>query len=363
MIRPDQTYRGYGGQVVSGVVKPGDEVVALPSGLRSRVASVDTMGGPLDEAFAPMSVTVRLEDEIDISRGDMLVHAEHEPTQVDAFDADVVWMSERPMQVGRAYLIKHTSRYVRGEFQRVGWRYDADTLGALEADRLVLNDIGRVTLKTHQPLYHDAYRSNRASGAFIVVDPMSNFTVGAGVIREGLAPGADGGLTASDRPRSTLTTDERRRLLGQGGATVWLTGLLDSGKASLAYALERRLVERGTFVVVVDPFDGQHDELPDGGHIPGRTAEWAQRLTDSGAVVIFTYISPSRTGRRAVRSRVGDERFLQVTTVSPDDPRLEAAGGYDVPKQSVLTLCVEQLGAEDAAAKIEEELRRRGLLG
>ena len=231
----------------------------------------------------------------------------------------------------------------------------------------MLNDIGRVTLQTHQPLYHDAYRDNRVTGAFIVVDPMSNFTVGAGVIRQGEASGTDGGLSLSDRPRSTLTTEERRRLLGQSGATVWLTGLLDSGKAALAYALERRLVEQGRFVVVVDPFDGHHDNLPDGGHIPGRTAEWAQRLTDAGAVVIFTYISPSRSGRRAVRSRVGDERFLQVTTAAADAVALPAGGlsvvgGYDLPKQSVLTLCVEQLGPDGAAAIVEEELRRRGLL-
>ena len=362
VIRPDQTYRGYGGQVASGVVRPGDEVVALPSGLRSRIASVDTMDGPLDEAFAPMSVTLTLEDEIDISRGDMLVHAGDEPTQTEAFEADLVWMSDRPLQTGRAYLIKHTSRYVRGEIRRVAWRYDADTLGALQADRLVLNDIGRVAVVTHQPLYHDPYRENRMCGAFIVVDPASNFTVGAGVIRPSGEAASGAGLTTSDRPRSTLSSEERREFLGQSGATVWLTGLLDSGKAALAYALERRLVQQGRFVVVVDPFDGQHDDLPDGGHIPGRTAEWAQRLTDAGAIVVFTYISPSRGGRRAVRARVGEERFLQVTTVPSDDPSLNAAGAYDVPKQSALTVCVDDLGPDEAAGKVEEELRRRGLL-
>jgi bifunctional enzyme CysN/CysC len=227
----------------------------------------------------------------------------------------------------------------------------------------VLNDIGRVSVNTHQPLYYDAYKDNRATGAFIILDPMSNFTVGAGVVRTSAdGEAADQALIASDRPRTLLSPGERRDLLGQSGATIWLTGVLDSGKAAVAYALERRLVEQGRFVVVVDPFDGQHEDLPDGGHIPGRTAEWAQRLTDAGAIVIFTYISPSRSGRRAVRARVGDELFLQVTTVIGDDGDAPSEALYDTPKQSVLTLQMDAMDSDEGALKIEEELRRRGLL-
>jgi len=283
-----------------------------------------------------------------------------EPRQTTGFDADVVWMSERPLQVGKAYVIKHASRHVRCEFRRVAWRYDTESLGALRSDRLVLNDIGRVHIETRQALYHDPYTDNRATGAFIVVDPMSNFTVGAGVIRcDDLAAQS---LTGDDRPRSQVSPASRRALLGQSGATVWLTGLYGSGKAALAYALERRLVDGGHLAVVVDPFDGRHDDLPAGGEIPSRTAEWAERLTDAGVILIFTYISPSRAGRRAVRARIGEERFVQVTTVTGEADAIDAAVAYDAPKQSVMTLCVEELGAQEAARRVEEELRGRGLL-
>jgi len=206
VIRPGLHYRGFAGEVQSGVLRVGDEVVALPSGRSSRVASIDTFSGPIDEAFAPMSVTVRLADEIDVSRGDMLVHGARRPEVAERLEAMVVWMSERPLDPARTYLLKHTSRYVRAEVEAIGGVVDPETLAPRPADRLELNDIGRVTLRTHQPLFVDAYTANRATGAFIVVDSLSNDTVAAGMIA-GVAAGTGGGLRRGER-REVGSVDE-----------------------------------------------------------------------------------------------------------------------------------------------------------
>jgi bifunctional enzyme CysN/CysC len=189
VIRPGLHYRGFAGQVQSGVLRVGDEVVALPSGRTSTVASIDTFDGALPEAFAPQSVTVRLAEEIDVSRGDMLVHAARPPAVAERVEAMLVWMSERPLDPARTYLIKHTSRYVRAEVESITGVIDPETLAPRAADRLQLNDIGRVTLRAHQPLFVDAYAKNRATGAFIVVDSLTNDTVAAGMIA-GVAEGA-----------------------------------------------------------------------------------------------------------------------------------------------------------------------------
>jgi len=192
VIRPGLHYRGFAGQVQSGVLKVGDEVVALPSGRRSTVASIDTFDGSLPEAFAPMSVTVRLADEIDVSRGDMLVHAGRSPEVADRIEAMVVWMSERPLDLARTYLIKHTTRYVRAEIDAIGGVIDPETLQPRPAERLELNDIGRITLRSLHPLFVDAYARNRGTGAFIVVDSLTNDTVAAGMILGIAAGGAVG---------------------------------------------------------------------------------------------------------------------------------------------------------------------------
>jgi bifunctional enzyme CysN/CysC len=190
VIRPQSSivtdYRGYAGQVASGVLKPGDEVMVLPSGFTSRVAAIDTADGPIDEAFPPMSVTVRLEDEIDISRGDMICRPHNQPAVAQDIDAMICWMDEsRPMTVGGKYSIKHTTRSARAVVRDLNYRLDINTLHRDEAaTELRLNEIGRVRLRTTVPLLADPYRRNRTTGGFIVIDESSNRTVGAGVIVE-----------------------------------------------------------------------------------------------------------------------------------------------------------------------------------
>ena len=182
VLRPNLDYRGFAGRIASGVVKRGDPIVSLASGKTSRVKAIDTFDGELTEAFAPQSVTLRLEDEIDVSRGDMLVHPDDAPRVTRTFDAQLVWMHDVPLDTQKTYLLKHTTQIVRVDIDRVHWRKDMDTLDDVSATTLGLNDIGRATLTAHRALLLDAYGSNRETGSFILIDPIANTTVGAGMV-------------------------------------------------------------------------------------------------------------------------------------------------------------------------------------
>ncbi|WP_033343715.1 sulfate adenylyltransferase subunit CysN [Catenuloplanes japonicus] len=190
VIRPQSTtvtdYRGYAGQVASGVLKPGDDVMVLPSGMTSKIASIDTADGPVAQAFPPMSVTVRLEDEIDISRGDMICRPHNQPSAAQDIEAMICWMDEsRPLTVGGKYAIKHTTRTARAVVRGLQYQIDVNTLHRNEAaTELKLNEIGRVRLRTTVPLLADEYRRNRTTGGFILIDETTNRTVAAGIIRE-----------------------------------------------------------------------------------------------------------------------------------------------------------------------------------
>ena len=176
-------YRGYAGQVFGGVFRPGDEVVVLPSGLTSRVAAIDTFDGPVDEAFPPMSVTIRLEDDVDVSRGDMLCRPHNHPHTGQDLEAMVCWMVDQPLAAGRRYAIKHTTRWGRAVVRELRYRLDVNSLHRDEAAAgLTLNEIGRITLRTTVPLMFDDYRRNRLTGSFILVDEATNATAGAGLI-------------------------------------------------------------------------------------------------------------------------------------------------------------------------------------
>jgi bifunctional enzyme CysN/CysC len=190
VIRPQSDawhdYRGYAGQVAGGVLKPGDDVMVLPSGLRTRIAAIDTMDGPVEEAYAPMSVTVRLEDNLDVSRGDLICRPNNAPMVTQDVEAMVCWMTDKPLRPGAKLAIKHTTRSARAVVRDLRYRLDVNTLHRDEdATELGLNDIGRVRLRTTQPLFADEYRRNRTTGGFILVDEATNATAGAGTILEG----------------------------------------------------------------------------------------------------------------------------------------------------------------------------------
>jgi len=190
VIRPQSSqhpdYRGYAGTVASGVLRPGDEVMVLPSGFTSRIAAVDTADGPVAEAFPPMAVTVRLTDEIDVSRGDMICRPHNTPMVTQDIDAMICWMHDRPLARGRKLTLKHTSRTVRALVKSLRYRLDVNTLHRQEgADELGLNDVGRIVLRTTAPLFADEYRRNRGTGGFVLIDEATNATVAAGMILEG----------------------------------------------------------------------------------------------------------------------------------------------------------------------------------
>jgi len=239
VIRPNQDFRGYAGQISAGVIKPGDEVLVLPAGLRSRVKTITTFDGDLSLAHAPMSVTLTLEDEIDISRGDMLVNPTASPTVSRHFDADVVWMSEQKIDRARPLLLKHTSQTVKANIEAVVSRVNIETLESAPADTLELNAIGVLRIRTAKPLFIDRYQSNRATGSFILLDPLTNATIAAGMVRRPHLPER----RLADEP---VTSAERQLRFGHTGAIV-RTG----DRTDIAQLLERRLFDHGCAVVVV----------------------------------------------------------------------------------------------------------------
>jgi len=248
VIRPDQDFRGYAGQVVSGSIRPGDSILALPSGRRSRVKSIETFDGRLEEAVAPMSVTLTLEDEVDISRGDMLASAQKPPEAARQFDASMVWLNEQPLDLTRRYILKHTTQTLPAEVKAVQHRVNIKTLEHEAADRLEMNGIGVLRIETSRPIYFDAYTRNRATGSLILIDPETNATVGAGMI---LAPViVERGRSQSaalDLRHERVTPVERIARYRHGGETVSL-----GDRKPLAWLLERKLFDRGCAVTVIE---------------------------------------------------------------------------------------------------------------
>jgi len=238
-IRPNQDFRGYAGQISAGTVRPGDEVLALPAMRRSRVKTITTFDGDLPVAFAPMSVTLTLEDEIDISRGDMLVNPTAVPTVSRVFEADVVWMSEQALDRTRPLLLKHTVQTVKANIEAVVNRLNIETLETGPAETLELNAIGVLRIRTAKPLYIDRYQSNRTTGSFILLDPLTNATIAAGMVRRTHLPERH----LAEEP---VTAAERQLRFGHTGAIV-RTG----NRADVARLLERRLFDHGCAVVVV----------------------------------------------------------------------------------------------------------------
>jgi bifunctional enzyme CysN/CysC/sulfate adenylyltransferase subunit 1 len=272
VVRPDAHFRGFAGQVASGVIRPGDVVTALPSGQQSRVESIVTYDGPLAEAFSPQSVTLKLEDEIDLSRGDMLVSGENPPHVSQRFRATVVWMHAQALEAGRPFLIKQCARQVPGRVTKISHRVDIDTLETEAARRIEMNDIAVVELETNSPLFFDSYPENRTTGSFIVIDLLTNATLGAGMIQEDLSQSADISTGQKRLTQNTLIAPlERHRRHGHHPA-IFLVNV----RAALSRQLERALFEEGFQVMFVE------ESLSD---LPTKNA-WTT-LHAAGFVVIY----------------------------------------------------------------------------
>jgi bifunctional enzyme CysN/CysC len=326
-------YRGYAGRVAGGVLSTGDEVVVLPSGSRSRVAAIDTPQGPVEQASPPMVATVRLTDELDVGRGDLLVAPGAEPEVARELEATVCWMVEAPARVGARYLLKHTTRRVRANIAEISARLDISSFEQSPADELGLNDIGRVTLRTAAPVLADPYASNRATGAFILIDERTHDTVAAGMVelsRAGRAAEAEHSPDIRWHP-SALERSVRWGATGQRGATLWLTGLPASGKSTIAVAVERALVESGRFAYLLDGDNLRHGLSGDLGFDPAsrsenirRVAHVARLFADAGAVAVVSLVSPFREDRLNAR-RLHEAAGLPFVEVFVDTPIEECA--------------------------------------
>jgi sulfate adenylyltransferase large subunit len=241
VIRPNQDFRGYAGQIAAGAIRPGDEILAVPSGRRTHVRTISTFDGDLHLAQAPMSVTLVLEENIDISRGDILAAPQRPPQIARSVEADLVWMSEQPLEPRKELLLKHTSRTVKARVAAIAHRLNIETLTPEPAGSLSLNAIGVVRIETAQPLYLDSYEANRSTGSFILIDPVSNATAGAGMIRRAIEP-------AGSHASAPVTPHERALRYGHCAAIV-KTG----NRREVARALERRLFDHGCAVTIVPP--------------------------------------------------------------------------------------------------------------
>lgn len=339
VIRPHtlehQDHRSYAGTVASGVMRSGDEVVVLPIGKTTRITAIDGPNGPVAEAFPPMAVSVRLADDIDISRGDMIARTHNQPRITQEFDATVCWMADNAvLEPGRDYVVKHTTRTVRARIAGLDYRLDVNTLHRDKtATALKLNELGRVSLRTQVPLLLDEYTRNASTGSFILIDPDTNGTVAAGMVLRDVSARTPSPNTV--RHRSLVTAQDRP----PRGKTVWFTGLSGSGKSSVAMLVERKLLEKGISAYVLDGDNLRHGLNADLGFSMADRAENLRRLShvatllaDCGHLVLVPAISPLAEHRALARKVHADAGidFFEVFCDTPlqDCERRDPKGLY-----------------------------------
>ena len=397
VLRPDSTFRGYAGQIASGVIRKGESVSILPGNHTSKVKSLVTFEGEVDYAFAPQAITVVLEDELDISRGDVIVHSGNLPKVIREGQAILVWMSEDPLRTNHPYFLKLGSNTVRAVIPEIVFRFDPNHLHREAAETLGLNEIGRVKLETFKPLVCDEFSKNRQTGSFVIIDPSTFSTVAAGMIIDR----GQGRQLLSDKSSATepvsknivattggILRSDRERLLGQKSVTIWLTGLSGSGKSTVAYAIEKELASAGHLAYVIDGDNVRHGLNRDLGFSPNdrkenirRVAEVAALLNDAGVIVISSFISPYEDDRQSAGQIIGDG-FMEVFIDAPidvcenRDPKglyKKARAGeiseftgvsapYEAPSNPDLHLKTDQMTPEESALKILEFLREGGKL-
>ncbi|MDT4794716.1 Bifunctional enzyme CysN/CysC [compost metagenome] len=381
--RPNLNFRGFAGTLASGIVHKGDEVMALPSGKTSKVKSIVTFEGELESAIPGQAITLTLEDEIDVSRGDMLVHADNSPQITDSFDAMLVWMSEEPMLPGKKYDIKRATSYVPGSIPSIAHKVDVNTLEETAGSSLQLNEIAKVKVSLDAPIALDGYEQNRTTGAFIVIDRLTNGTVGAGMIIAD--PQAGRNVDGHHGRQAHVSPEERAARFGQQPATVLFSGLSGAGKSTLAYAVERKLFDMGRAVYVLDGQNLRHDlnkGLPQ--DRAGRTENWrraahvARQFNEAGLVTLAAFVAPDAEGREQARALIGSERLITVyVQASPlacrerDPQGLYAAGQdnipgesfpYDVPLDADLVIDTQSVDVDEGVKRVLDLLRERGAI-
>lgn len=396
-VRPHQDFRGFAGQIASGTIMPGEEVVVLPSGRTSRVRAIYAYTEQLQEAAAGDSVMITLEDEIDISRGDMIVRKQNLPQVANQLECTLCWMNEQPMNPQSHYILQHTTHQVRAYISELNYRINVDTLHREPAQTLALNEIGRVKITTTRPIYFDPYRLNRATGSFILIDPYTNVTVAAGMIRRRARTLDEVLDTQPARRRSAnvvwegteITREMRERRNGHRAAVLWFTGLSGSGKSTIARRVERRLFEQGCQTTYLDGDNVRHGLNGDLGFSPAdrtenirRVAEVARLAFEHGNLTLCTFISPFLADRAMARRLLPEGRFIEIyvkcdlEVAKRRDPKglyAKALAGeipeftgisspYEEPVNPEIVVETDVLSVDDIVEIILDELTRRGLL-
>lgn len=394
VIRPNQNFRGFSGRVASGHVRPGDEITVLPSGLSSKVKRIVTRDEDLDIAYPGDSITLTIEDEIDTSRGDMIVRKNNVPSISNEFEAYICWMNEKDMELNKQYVLQHTTRTVQVFMEDLLYRMNVDSLTREDATKLGLNEIGRVKLKTSQPIFYDPYQVNQKTGSFIIIDPATNVTIGAGMIRAGSTEakspkdtseaGIKGKKTRQKSPNVVwepwnIPREEREKRNGHKAGLLWFTGISGAGKSTIAKELERKLWEKGKQTVLLDGDQVRHGLNGDLGFSAAdrtenirRVGEVARLFYEHGNIVICTFVSPFSKDREAARQLFPEGEFREVhitcdpKTARERDPKglykkaqegeISGLTGYDaeyeVSDNPALTIDTDSMSVDEAVEEI-----------
>ena len=382
--RPDLDFRGYAGRIAGGIIRTGDDIRVLPSGKQSKIARIVTMDSDLDEAVSGQSVTLTLTDEIDISRGDVIATSETPPEISDQFDTTIIWLSEEPMLPGRSYRMKTSSRLVSATVNAPKHKTDVNTLQKLPAKTLQLNEIGNCTLAVDRPIAFDSYAENRQTGSFILIDRMTNNTVGMGMINFPLRRAAN--IHWQNLDINKAANAEQK---GQNPAVLWFTGLSGSGKSTIANEVQRRLYATGRHSFILDGDNVRHGLNRDLGFTDAdrvenirRVAEVSKLMVEAGLITLVSFISPFRAERELARNLMEEGEFIEIFVNTPlsvaetRDPKglyKKARAGnlknftgidspYEAPENPEIEINTAEMSVEDAAERVINGLIERGII-
>lgn len=382
--RPDLNFRGFSGTLTSGQVKVGDEIVVLPSGKESTVDRIVTYDGDLEEANPGQSVTLTLKDEIDISRGDVIAHKENRPCIAQQIEASLIWLSEEPLQIGRAYQLKAGHQTVIATVSRIDHKLDVNTLEEVEDKQLSTNDVGVCELNLSKPIVFDPYTNNLETGNFILIDRLTNATIAAGLVK-----GADRRADNVHWQHMAVDKDARALAKGQKPCCLWFTGLSGSGKSTIANVLESKLHLGTHHTYLLDGDNVRHGLNRDLGFSDEdrtenirRVAEAAKLMVDAGLIVMVSFISPFKADRRLARSLFDDGEFIEIHVDTPLDVceardikglYAKARAGeikqftgidsaYEEPENAEIVLAGAETPPEDLADEVMNILRREEII-
>lgn len=380
--RPNLDFRGFCGTVASGMISVGDEIIVIPSGKRSKVKEIVTMGGNLEMAREDMAITLTLEDEIDISRGDIICKTDSPAEQADQFQAHIIWMSEHRLFPGRQYLIKTANKTVPASISKLKHRIDINDFSEVAANTLELNEIGVVTISTTAPIAFDPYRENRATGAFIIIDKQTNATIGAGMLDFSLRRAKNVVWQDLDVNKAARATQK-----AQKPAVLWFTGLSGSGKSTIANLVDKRLMDIGRHSYTLDGDNVRHGLNRDLNFSKAdrienirRIGEVCKLMTDAGLITMASFISPYRAERDMARELLEDGEFIEIFVDTPIDvaekrdvkglyARARAGeiknftgidSDYEVPENAEIVIDTMKMSAEEAADFVVNYMTENG---